>query len=170
MAFLPKNYEAPKNQHHYFKLQKWKNRIRVVSECLVGYEHWVEDWENKKPVRGENSVWAKDEKHFWAFCVYDYEDKQVKVLTVTQKSIQETITNILQIEWKEDITKYDLYINRTWNLLDTKYTVTSWDTVEHTDEIKKAIEVASKADLDVLYEGWHPLEGVDQESDEVTEF
>lgn len=174
MWFLPNNYEAPETGNEFYKLKKWKNKFRVVSECLVGYEHWSEEevnWEiKKKPNRTEKPTGEENEKHFRAFCVYDYEEERIKILVVTQKSIQENIANILQIEWKEDITKYDLYVNRTGDWLETKYTVSNWDTEQElSDEIKEATNLAWKVDLDILYKWGYPIaESI--KSDEVEEF
>jgi hypothetical protein len=73
-----------------------ENKFGILSAAITGYEYWTED---RKPVRarepwkfipndadisGENG-W--NPKHFWAFVVYNFNEKQIQILEITQTGI-----------------------------------------------------------------------------------
>jgi len=95
MSFLPDGYEKPASNSSYYKFASGDNRFRILSSAIVG---WL-DWDNKKPVRTKERPetlfdQTKPAKHFWAFVIYDYREKAVKILEITQSTIQEAIYNL----------------------------------------------------------------------------
>ena len=48
MTFLNKDYEVPKSNSNYTKLQDGENTFRVLGSAIVGWQYWTKD---KKPVR-----------------------------------------------------------------------------------------------------------------------
>lgn len=116
MTFYPDTYQRVEAPNDYVKLTEGEHRFRILMEPIIGYETWDAD---KKPHRYKtyqeavNGV-SRDGKvkEFHAFIVWDYQTKMVRLLNVTQKSIQDWIYNqTLDEDWA-DPTKYDIVIKR----------------------------------------------------------
>ena len=136
MSFTPNDYTPPKTKSNYFSVSKLKektdNIIRILTNPVMGWLDWSEDSAGKKvPIRTnfneqepEPIDTTKPVKHFWAMVVYDYADKAIKIMEVTQSTIQEAIYSLDNDDAWGDPTKYDLNIKRTGEKLETKYFVT----------------------------------------------
>lgn len=127
MNFLPEDYEVPKRSNFYMKLKKDENRFRVLSTPIIGWE----DWKDKKPVRYRNDEKPersidpnKPMKHFWAFLVYNYVDREIQILQITQASIMRAIQSLRndKEDWGEPF-YYDIKIVRSGEGMETKYQV-----------------------------------------------
>lgn len=124
MKFLPENYQAPKNSHNYMKLQDGVNKIRILSQPILGWEDWIEN----KPVRfrfDQRPCKPHDPKkpvrHFWAFIVWNYQEKKIQILQVTQATIRSNIEMLCKDEdWGEPYF-YDIKIIRKGEGVDTEY-------------------------------------------------
>ena len=127
MNFLPKDYEAPKTGGYYMKLQQGENKIRILSQPILGWEEWTKE---KKPVR-----YAFDKKptqpidpkqparHFWAFIVWNYQEEQIQVLQITQAGIRKGLESLCNdADWGAPF-GYDIKIIKEGEDLKTKYTV-----------------------------------------------
>lgn len=137
MSFLPNDYQKPPKENNYMKLEEGKNRFRVLSDATVGYELWID----RKPVRKLNSSDFTSEElsksdtntytgkrsvpnHFWAFVVYDYKEKKIKILQLKQKTIQEALASLIDDpEWGTPF-EYDIEITKTLEEKKTTYSVT----------------------------------------------
>lgn len=125
-SFLPETYEAPKSNSNYLKLEEGENKLRILSRPLLGYL----DWENNKPLRfpmdkkpSKPIDPAKPVKHFWAMPVWDYKTESVKILEITQASIQTAITNLSKdTDWGSPL-NYDIKINKKGKGKETEYSV-----------------------------------------------
>jgi len=126
MNFLPENYETPKSNNYYLKLQDGENRIRILSQPIVGWE----DWMNNKPIRfrmNEKPLRPFDPKkpirHFWSFIVYNYAEEQIQVMHVTQAIIRKSLENLVKdADWGAPYF-YDIKIIRSGEGMETEYTV-----------------------------------------------
>jgi hypothetical protein len=126
MNFLPDNYESPKSNGFYMKLQDGENRIRVLSRSIVGWE----DWQDKKPVRFQmhekptKSIDAnKPVKHFWSFIVWNYSEQQIQILQINQAGIRKAIENLANdSDWGAPFF-YDLKIVKKGEGKETEYSV-----------------------------------------------
>ena len=98
MTFLPPQYNVPESSSGYFKFKKGTNRFRILSPAITGFDIWRKD---NKPVRQQkqfdlmpSDIKLNDDgtysqiKHFWAFCVWNYEENMVQILEITQATIQ----------------------------------------------------------------------------------
>lgn len=71
IAFLPIGYEAPKSSNFYMKLQDGENKIRILTQPILGWEDWIENkpfryrMENK-PKKSFDP--KKPLRHFLEFC------------------------------------------------------------------------------------------------------
>lgn len=114
-------------------------------------------------------------KHFWAMVVFDYTDKKVKILEITQKGVQAYLTQLSRDEdWGDPVgTKgYDIVVTRDGEGFDTKYTTSPKPHKELDPGILK-LYTDMKINLEALYTGGDPFaEAVKEEEvnmDEVAE-
>ena len=161
--FLPKKYTLPVNSN-YLKFIEGKNKFRIMSSAIVGYEYWTIE---NKPVRSPepfegipNDIKVDKEgkfriNHFWAFVVYSYENKKVQILELTQKSIMNAIKSYVDEESWGDPKSYDIVITRSGSGFDTEYqTIAN----PHTPPPAEAVEEYEKKtiNLNALYDGSDP--------------
>lgn len=169
--FLPKGYEPPKTQWNYMRIVDWDNKFRIMSNATVGWLDWetLEDW-SRKPIRyhydekPETSFDPeKPVKHFWAFIVYNYTDKNIQILEITQKSIQSAITSLYLNEDWGDPKQYDIKINRSWKDLKTEYVVTPSPVKPLSQDIVKEFE-SKTINLEALFEGKDPFDSANKKT------
>lgn len=139
--FLDSNYEVPATGNNYMKFKDGDNKFRIISKPIVG---WL-DWKDKVPHRFVMT--AKPEKpfdptkavrHFWAMIVFDYSDNAVKILEITQATIQTAIKNYSKDpDWSAPYF-YDFKVNRKGKEKDTEYFVSASPKKAATEEMKKA--------------------------------
>ena len=139
--FLPDNYESPKGtSENYMKLQEGENRLRILSAPVIGWEDWTED---KKPVRFAyaNKPAApidskKPIKHFWAMIVFNYGEKKVQILHVTQATIRKAIEKLCKdSDWGAPY-HYDIKVTKEGEGKDTEYHISPVSHKPVSDDIK----------------------------------
>ncbi len=160
MSFLPKDYKAPTGTNEFMKLAEGSNRFRILTPAVIGWE----GWKDGKPFRRsgidqnitEDEV-SIDEKygkpkinHFWAFTVFDYTDKKVKLYEITQKTIMKAIQAIVEDEDWGNPEEYDIAIEKAVKGEKTSYTVKPYPHKPISKEIKDAFE-ASSVDPESLF-------------------
>lgn len=126
MNFLPQNYTAPKTSNYYMKLQEGENRLRILSQPILGWE----DWHDKKPVRykfndkpDKSFDPKKPVRHFWAFIVFNYNEEEIQILHITQATIRKSIESLCRDkDWGEPY-GYDIKIVKSGEGVDTEYAV-----------------------------------------------
>lgn len=130
MSFIPSNYKIPESNSKYMKFKQGDNEFRVLDSAIVGFEYWNAEG---KPVRLREQPTTHPSdmrdgekiKAFWAFPIWDYVTKEVKVLEITQKRIMHAIKKLVDSPKWGDPKNYDLNIIREGEGLDTEYTVQS---------------------------------------------
>ena len=164
MDFLPQDYEVPQTNNAYLKLQQGQNPIRIISRPIIG---WL-DWKDNRPLRfpaknkPEPVDPTKPVRHFWAMAVYDYKDKQVKILEITQATVQKAIeTYAKDADWGSP-TEYDLKINKTGQDKNTEYSVVASPKKPVAPEVIEAAK-ARPVNLEALYRGADPFSIVNGE-------
>ncbi len=159
IQFLPTDYKPPRATGAYMKLEDGENKIRILSQPILGWE----DWDNKKPVRFryENKPDrsldpAKPVKHFWAFIVWNYSAEQIQIYQVNQATIRNSIQALCEdSDWGAPYF-YDIKIVKKGEGKDTEYLV---NPLPH-KPIAKHIEQAFKDRpiyLDALYDNLDPF-------------
>jgi len=163
MGFLPTGYEAPKASSSYMRFEEGKNRFRVVSDAVFGFEYWTQDnkpvrlkempKEAPKDIRDDSAI-----KHFWAFVVIDRKDLSgVKILEITQGGIMRSMESLLaDAEWG-DPKGYDLTISRTGKGLETRYE-TMPNPHKELDKEEKELIKNTKVKLEALFYGENPFD------------
>lgn len=159
--FLPNDYQAPKTRSNYMKFSDGKNKFRILSSAIIGYEWWTESESGRKPGRAKTFEEAVEQgtepiKHFWAFVVWNYQDQMVQILELTQKTIMSSIKALVDEEDWGDPKEYDISVTRTGEKLETTYSVTPSPKKELSEEIVNAY-MDTKIDLTQLYSGGDPF-------------
>lgn len=164
MTFLPQGCERPQSPSNYMRFQKGMNKFRILSPAVIGYEYWSKD---NKPVR-DKVKWdyipddIKKEggvptpiKHFWAFVVWNYADKMIQILQITQATIQDGIK--LGVDLRDgNATNNDIGVERIGDDFDTKYKVQFADPSPVAPEIEAAYK-ATPINLEALFTGDDPF-------------
>lgn len=148
------------------KLEQGDNVFRVLSSAVIGWEYWNTQ---NKPVRSKEAITDTPKdirlnndgtptkvKHFWAFVVWDYKDKTVKLLQITQASIQKAIKGYVDDADWGDPKKYDLVITRKGEGIETEYSIRPKPHSEISKEAQSAYE-SEVIDLDRVYQNENPF-------------
>jgi len=177
MSFLPPDYKVPAGQNNYMKFTTGENIFRILSNPIIGWEWWTDehDQEGKEirtPHRAHDyesvPVSAVDEegrgvKHFWAMIVWNYQDKKIQILEITQKGIQRAIHALEKSKGWGDPKGYDISVTRIGEKLDTEYSVMPIPPKPLSDEIRSAYKNTS-INLEALYEGKNPFKSEELEA------
>lgn len=169
--FLPEGYSIPVTSN-YMKFKDGDNKFRILDKAIVGMEFWKmkEDGSGKTPVRRRmdepilNSELELDKdgkeisaKHFWAMPVWNYNDKKVQILELTQKTLISAIKGYQDNPKWGNPTNYDIVISKKGNGKETEYLI-DHDPKEDIDkEITKNYK-AMTINLEALYSGGNPFE------------
>lgn len=165
---MPEGYEQPKSDSKYFNPSKVVNGvdniIRILSKPIMGWLDWKTNSEGKQvPVRipynqpkpAPNDP-EKPVKHFWAMVIWDYKDEAIKIMEITQSSIQDAIYTLDYDSAWGDPTQYDLNIKKEGEKLTTKYTVTPRPPKPLEMRIEAALREANP-NLNELYKNGDPF-------------
>lgn len=166
-SFLPQEYTAPVSGGHYAKINDGENKFRILSKPLLG---WV-GWQNKKPLRFHYKSKpdisfdeGKTARHFWAVIVWDYSDKSIKVLEITQSTIQQAIVDLSRSEHFGAPWEYDVIITKSGRDKNTKYNVLPLQKTKVSDEIHKA-SLETPIYLDNIFTGADPFDVKDKSTE-----
>jgi len=158
MQFLPENYETPQGAGSYMKLQQGENKFRILSSPIIG---WL-DWKDKVPYRfplknkPEKPLGEQAIKHFWAMIVWDYSDQAVKILEITQSTIQKAIQTLAKDEDWGSPHEYDIKVTRKGQDKSTEYTVNPSPKKALSEDIKTSAKT-KLINLDALYKNADPF-------------
>lgn len=158
-TFLPQDYKVPSNPSAYTKLAQGNNKFRILNSPITGWQYFTTD---NKVVRSKdrfaetpNIANDRKQEHFWAMPIYNYETKQLEILTLTQKTIMNTIEAYSNNpDWGNPM-QYDITINKKGEKLTTEYNVIPSPAKEMSDEVKAAIKPLN---LEALYTGGNPFD------------
>lgn len=165
-TFLPSDYTIPPSSR-YTKFKNGTTKIRILSNCITGWEYFnidnkaVRSKEKFKSVTDMQEDWKI--KHFWAFIVYNYETKQIEITQINQVNIRAYIHNLCLDPDYWDPKGYDIKITRSWDGMDTKYSVVPWPVTPLWKEIASLYE-ADDINLNALYEWKDPFNSVNIKS------
>lgn len=159
MDFLEDDYTPPVSGGNYAKLNDGVNKFRILSKPILGWCGWTggkpERFTYKnKPERTFDQ--GKPARHFWAMIVWNYQDKAVQVLEITQYMIQQAIMSLSKSDDWGNPYEYDIVITKTGKEKNTKYTVQPSKPKPLDDEIKKAA-LDKPIYLDNMFAGADPF-------------
>lgn len=164
--FLPKDYQEPASNSRYMKFEDGENKFRFLSSPIIGFECW----KDSKPYRFRSEAEIPNEKwdintytgemkrptFFWAAVVWDYSDKQIKILEITQTSIRKAITGLINDPDWGNPKGYDIKVDRTKNGDKTEYSVRPGKLGE-TDPLIIGEYGMVTINLEALFEGGDPF-------------
>ena len=175
MTFLPTNYEAPttSSASRYTRFKIGSTRLRIIGDSekgtvVFGWEGWMEDEEGKPsprrfPMRDKpsNGVFRDKIKHFWAFLAWNYDESCLQICHITQRSVQDSIKELIKDDDWGDLKDYDVVIDRRGESLDTTYNVIPKPKADLDEQAIEVIrEELPKIRLDALFTNEDPFEGL----------
>mgnify|MGYP003132847440 CR=1 FL=1 len=180
MGFLDNIKDVPQNNGgNYMKLNQGPNQIRIVGasddggliQGMIGWGTTAEG--GRKPYRwkiGEDIPDGVEDKpkQFWAIIVWNYKEKKIQILELTQSKLRQGILILANDDEWGDPRKYDLKIVKTGEGLETKYELTPSPHKKRGDEINAAVK-DMKINLEALYTGDDPFAELSPEPEDDTE-
>ena len=162
MGLLEPTYDVPGGGDSTFmRLQKGENRFRFLGKPVMGYQYWQDD----KCIRikeANEAPTGEVPQHFWEMPVWC--DNMVKVLSITQKTVQKALKDLDgNSEWG-NLATYDVIVNRTGDGMETSYTTTPCPKAPLEDDVKKAYAEFKK---DYKPEAIFDVENSDDEDDDL---
>jgi len=158
--FLPQDYVQPTGNMNYYKFEDGENRFRILSKPIIG---WL-DWDDKKPIRTRLSEGkpspinsGKAVKHFWSFVVWDSKSDSIKIIEITQSTIQSSIGNLTKDEDWGSPFEYDIKVIKTGDGMETKYAV---NPVPHKPISTHIITMVEEKPIDLqkMFDGEDPFD------------
>lgn len=160
--FLTSDYQLPEAETKYLKFKETETRFRFLTSPITGWIYWKEEDGKKTPIRSKIQPDAKYKaKHFWAAVVYDWNSLSVKILEITQKTIQGAILDLNSNQKWGNPKEYDILVIRKGEGMDTEYSVMPEPKTPH---MEGTLEEAAKINLQALYEGKDPFEQLNNQS------
>ena len=158
------DYKIPSTSN-YMRFADGENTFRVLSSATIGFEYWTTA---NKPVRvkvpltkipddirtdenGEIQV-----KHFWAFAVWNYTDRKVQILELTQKGIMKTMQGYIKNPKWGVPSGYDFVVTKSGSGLLTEYQVGVNPHSEIPEEAANAF-LERKINLEALFDNADPF-------------
>lgn len=171
MSFYPTNYEVKDTPNDYMKLNEGEHRVRILCSPIIGHESWTEDNKPQRFKTYQEAVNAPSKdgniREFHAFIVWDYATEMVRVLNITQKTIQKWVFMQTQDEDWADPTQYDIVIKRIGKTKDdTEYTMTAKLPKPMSQQIKDAFSEVRIVPNN-YFTGGHPIVRSDEPIDDV---
>lgn len=158
MQFLPENYETPQGAGSYMKLQQGENKFRILSSPIIGWLDWKDKVPHRFPLKNKPEKPLGDQaiKHFWAMIVWDYSDQAVKILEITQSTIQKSIQTLAKDEEWGSPHEYDIKVTRKGQDKATEYSVNPSPKKPLSEDIKTAAK-GKPINLDALFKNADPF-------------
>ena len=159
MGFLPEGYQKPASNSRYLKFEQGENKFRILSDAIIGYIDWKREGDKKVPVRTKEQMPQMSDnkpKHFWSFVVWDYTSSSIKILEITQTTIQSAIYDLHADDNWGDPKGYDLNVVKKGEKMETKYNVIPTPPKDLAESIKTEY-AKTRVDLNKLYSNEDPF-------------
>jgi hypothetical protein len=126
------NYEVPKPESKYLKFEEGATEFLALASAVIGWEYWNKDGKpvrlsaNPEEVPEDIRIDAKTGKpeaikHFWAFPVIEVATGKVKILEITQKTVQKGILALVKSAWGNPVLSYSITVTRDDSVTPTSY-------------------------------------------------
>lgn len=171
-------YEIPSTSN-YYKFEDGDNRFRILGAfsdktAIQGIEYWKTVDNQRKPVRLQKNTdgtfpsvsvqelevnkWGNTDtpRFFWAFPVWNYEEKRVQILEITQKVILQYLKKVIANPKWGDPREYDIIVTRGKEGDKVVYTVSN-DPKEKLD--KEIVDMYKNTGINIyaLFSGEDPF-------------
>ena len=163
---MPKNLDQLEEKKEFLKLNDLpdgEHRFRIVQAAIGGFI----EWDNNKPIRHEERPRViknpdKPPRVFWALYVWDYAQRDLFVMEVSQKSLLSALKSFGENDEWGDLTTFDIKIKKTKTnkMMHDKYIFDySIIPVPHKPMSSEILEAkrAKPAKLELLFAGLYPV-------------
>lgn len=128
-------YNVPKSESKYLKFEEGATEFMPLASAIIGWEYWnldgkpvrVTEKPEEIPVdirRDQKTGQPETIKHFWAFPVIECATGKVRVLEITQKTIQKAIRDLTtNPRWGSPIQRYTITVKRDDSTTPTTYSI-----------------------------------------------
>ena len=165
-------YNFPSTSN-YYRFLDGDNRFRILGAfsegtAIQGIEYWKTINGTRKPIRIHRDQTVPVEelelnkfgdpdipKFFWAFPVWNYEEKRVQILEITQKSILNYIKKVIDNPKWGDPRNFDFIVTREKQGEKVVYTVTN-DPKEKLDKSIVELYTNTFCKIQRLFDGLDP--------------
>lgn len=168
MTWLPPDYEEVKPPSQFVKIENGKTKLRIMTEPKMGWCGWP-DASGAKPVRRPLGLgpWTKEElaalgivrqpKFFWLFVIFNYDEEVFQCWECDKVTIRDQIETFFKDSTWGDPRGYDLTIEKSGEMMDTKYNVIPTPPKKLDAQITSEF-AELKYDLDKVFEGGYPFD------------
>jgi hypothetical protein len=171
MGFLDNIQDVPQRSSsgggNYMKLTIGANQFRIVGSSddggvIQGMQGWGTTADGgRKPYRwkiGETAPMDFEDKpkQFLAMLVWNYEEKKIQILELTQVGLRKELITLAKDEDWGDPRSYDLKIVRSGEKFDTTYAMTPSPHKKRGEEINTAVKQMD-VNLEALFDGGDPF-------------
>tara|TARA_R100000655_G_scaffold44774_1_gene81522 strand:+ start:5386 stop:5880 length:495 start_codon:yes stop_codon:yes gene_type:complete len=162
MGLIEPTYDVPGGSDSTFmRLQKGENRFRLLGKPVMGYQYW-QDGKCIRIKKANEAPTGEKPQHFWEMPVWS--NNMVKVLSITQKTVQKALVDLERNKEWGDLATYDVRVNKTGDGMETSYTTTPCPKALLEDNAKQAYAEFKK---DYNPEAIFDVENSDNEDDDL---
>jgi len=163
MGLLEPTYDVPGGGDSTFmRLQKGENRFRFLGKPVMGYQYWQDDKVCVRIRTANEAPTGEKPQHFWEMPVWC--DNMVKVLSITQKTVQKQLVDLERNSEWGNLAAYDVIVTRSGDGMETSYTTTPCPKSSLLAEAKKEYDEFKKDyDPEAVFE----VENSDNEDDDL---
>lgn len=167
MTRLPTNYEFKETSAtsgNYTKITETPLKFRILTSPIIGWEYFTNE---NKPKRSAHFFQSTPDikpdgkpKEFWAFVVWNYEEKKIQIMEITQQTIKKAIVALTQDQDFGDPKGYDLKVSKTGKGKETKYTLLPLGKTSFSPEgedVDAILADARSVRLEALFDGDDPF-------------
>ena len=136
-TLLPSDYVAPAGGDLYMKMAKAGSPIKFViaGSIVTGYSYWTNDKtkvRSREPFKTTPDIQVEDNgkvtrvSHFWCLPVYDTQSESVRILEITQSTLQVQLKEIFEggdYDLSDLTNPMAIKISATGEKMLTKYTL-----------------------------------------------
>lgn len=175
------NYDVP-SVSNYMRFEEGENRFRILGafsdkNAIQGLLYWKTIGDKRQPIRLKKNANGSfpsvpmselemnkfgdldTPKYFWAFPVWNYNEKKVQILEITQKTILKHLQTVIKNSKWGDPRDYDFIVTKGKEGGKTVYSVTN-DPKEKIDEAIVDEFVQMSINMEALFSGDDPFAAV----------
>lgn len=170
--FFPVGYEDPSRRTGFMKFKKGDNKMRILSNPILGWEEWIDTKPIRYRMKDEPKQWQdpkKPGKHFVTMMIWDYKQEEkvraseeelplkvcLKILHIPQVSIRRSLEEHSADPDLGPLFSYDIEVKRSGEGLQTKYGVFPLPPTEVPDYIIP-IYKENRCNLEAIFDGQDP--------------
>lgn len=175
--YIPKNKNNNKDKYTKLsKLEEGDNKIRIIEKPVFFWQYWEPildsngksilnefGMEKGKPIRFpcDQKPPQKEVQYFMSAYIWDYYKKEAFIINIEQTGVLNKLKELQEDHDFGDLINYDLKINKTGKLKNTKYSIVPLPPKPFNDDILKVLKdhPVNMSALVSCKDPWNDLEG-----------